>query len=153
MSADNWTVCPACAHRRTQEVEVFREQVRDAYGTIPVAEFDSLRAQLSDMEAKPLPDATFREDYEFYGADGGMVVAVYSGACTACDLSVSFEDSHPFWSPPPARRTSEGSNRASTVQHQLEALGDDAARARHDTDVSSEPDSREVSGASSEHDA
>jgi hypothetical protein len=100
VSADNWAVCPACAHRRKQEIDIFRAQVADAYGTLSVGEFDSLRAQLAEMEAKPLPDETFREDYEFYGADEGTVYVSYSGACQVCDLSVEFRDAHPFWSAP-----------------------------------------------------
>jgi len=42
------------------------------------------------------PKESFREDYEIYGADEGTVTVSYSGSCTKCRLSLSFEDDHPI---------------------------------------------------------
>lgn len=33
----------------------------------------------------------FREDYEIYGAETGVVTVSYSGACCLCGLSLCFE--------------------------------------------------------------
>ena len=41
-------------------------------------------------------DKNFREDYEFYGAETGVVTVVYSGRCVECGYGVSFEDQVPI---------------------------------------------------------
>lgn len=71
-------------------------QVTEGYGKMPIEEWDTLREQAS----RPLDDrerSTFREDYEFYGAETGTITVSYSGSCSVCRLSVSFEEEHPFW--------------------------------------------------------
>ncbi|MFC9755206.1 hypothetical protein [Streptomyces sp. NPDC056921] len=37
---------------------------------------------------------TFREDYEFHGAETGEVTASYCGTCSRCALPTSFEHKH-----------------------------------------------------------
>lgn len=94
MSADNWAVCPRCmARARKAEADKLAE-VMASYGTVPVAEFDAARAAI-----KPVRDQdyrTFREDYEIYGAEGGLVQVSYSGHCDVCGLSLDFKDEHPI---------------------------------------------------------
>jgi hypothetical protein len=95
VSADNWSVCPRCwddAQRKADEAKV---EVMGLYGAIPVEEFDKRRDALEE----PDPDTytTFREDYEFYGADKGEVHASYRGGCSACGLSVELKASKRFW--------------------------------------------------------
>lgn len=65
------------------------------YGTIPVDEFDIARDSL--VEPRSADFVTFREDYEFSGADEGVVYADYRGACTSCGLSVEIKESKKFW--------------------------------------------------------
>lgn len=95
MSADNWTRCPRCLREAREAAAAARDAVMDLYGTIPVEEFDVRRAELTDVD--PYDYTTFREDYEFYGADEGCVEAHYSGHCTVCNLSAKFEHTHRFW--------------------------------------------------------
>ena len=42
-------------------------------------------------------DTTFREDYEFYGAETGTVSYTYSGYCRECELLVTFEGERKFY--------------------------------------------------------
>ena len=94
MSADNWEYCPRCTRR--EEVRLGERQVEvDAlYGKVSVEEFNTARAALDEeREAFTNRRATFREDYEFYGADTGVVKVEYSGECTICGLKLSFKDS------------------------------------------------------------
>jgi len=64
------------------------------YGKVPVKAFDAARAKLG---AAPETDHTFREDYEFYGAEEGTVTAHYGGRCTECGLNVKFRHDEVVW--------------------------------------------------------
>lgn len=100
MSADNWTHCPRCRARGEAEYTKRKDGVLGLYGTVSVEEFDVLRAGLAEFRTG-LDNAreTFREDYEFYGAESGEVVASYSGSCSKCGLSTEFQYVHqiPKW--------------------------------------------------------
>jgi hypothetical protein len=53
-------------------------------------------------------ERTFREDYEFYGAETGEVTARYRGRCTVCGLSGQIDHSTSFFDPSvPPREHSE----------------------------------------------
>lgn len=93
MSADNWAICPRCHRRHFEKLRAGAERVKAAYGQVPVEDWDQMRTQQEEAEATPL-QATFREDYEFYGAEKGEVISSYSGRCTACGLSLHFTDHH-----------------------------------------------------------
>lgn len=95
MSADNWDVCPRCLDGAQKEAEAKRAGVMASYGRVSVEEFDAARAQLKDVD--PEEYRTFREDYKFYGASEGEVMATYSGTCTTCDLHVELQASRKFW--------------------------------------------------------
>ena len=93
MSADKWTVCPRCTKRREAAIEAADGEVADAYGKVPLDEWEEMRRRKSDLITSK-PDHTLREDYEFHGADEGEVVADYSASCDTCDLRVSFTHRH-----------------------------------------------------------
>ncbi len=95
MSADNWAVCPRCRQKELDRLGELSQQVSEGYGKLPLDEFDALRVKLAEG-----PDfkSTFREDYEFYGAEEGTIEYAYSGHCSDCSLSVEFKGEHPFWS-------------------------------------------------------
>jgi hypothetical protein len=95
MSADNWIVCPRCFDRARAAADETKIAVMGLYGTIPVEEFDQRREAL--VEPDPHEFVTFREDYEFYGADKGEIHADYKGACTECGLSVDLSAAKRFW--------------------------------------------------------
>jgi Fe-S cluster biogenesis protein NfuA len=90
MSANNWAVCPRCARTRASELADRAEKVRAMYGTESLEEFDRARTELATDQVKPL-DATFRENYEIYGAESGVVHITYGGGCSVCGLSLTFK--------------------------------------------------------------
>lgn len=95
MSADNWADCPRCKVIRETALVERERAVEDAYGKVPVAEFDAMRADL-ERDKSTLADPTFREDYEIYGAEDGVVRVKYSGHCRDCNLRLKFEHEHPL---------------------------------------------------------
>ena len=95
MSADNWAQCPRCAANRQAAVRDLVAKVAQAYGVLPVTEFDRLRESAVDLECESL-EPTFREDYEINGAETGEVVVSYRGSCARCGLSLKFRDTHPL---------------------------------------------------------
>jgi hypothetical protein len=98
MSADSWAICPRCVAQARAEYDKNVEAVMATYGKVPVEEFDAARAALV---APAMGDfQTFREDYEFYGAEAGEVEASYSGHCSKCGLGLDFKVSRKFWPEP-----------------------------------------------------
>jgi hypothetical protein len=95
MSADNWAICPRCLSEATDKHAAKERRVAALYGKVPVEEFDAQRAALAEID--PEKFRTFREDYEFYGAEDGEVHASYSGGCTTCKMSVILDASKRFW--------------------------------------------------------
>lgn len=97
MSADNWAECPRCIRRAQAALAEQNETLRKAYQTLPMEEFVRLSAELKAKAEVLRPDRrTFREDYEFYGAEDGAVRVSYRGECTVCGLFLSIEESHPI---------------------------------------------------------
>src|SRR5687768_2812887 len=99
MSADNWEVCPRCLRRAQVEMNVERVRVQSLYGTVSRDEYEQAAAALpADSTPNEEKFRTFREDYAFYGANTGEIIAEYSGHCTVCDLSVELKAERKFWS-------------------------------------------------------
>lgn len=96
MSADNWAVCPRCLDRAKAEREAKFEAARVAYGNVAPEEYERLRAE-AQVPVDEDSFRTFREDYEFYGAEKGTITASYSGHCQTCNLNIDFKDEHPFY--------------------------------------------------------
>lgn len=96
MSADNWTVCPRCADRAKAESAERLQVAANAYGTVTPEEYGKLLAE-AQMPVDLGDYQTFREDYEFYGAQTGMVTASYSGHCGTCGLGVDFRHEQRFY--------------------------------------------------------
>lgn len=88
MSADNWADCPRCT-------ETIMAPVRAAYGKVSADEYVRLLAEAR----KRMDGSTFREDYEFYGAETGVLTISYRGVCTVCGLSLKVEEKREFWKP------------------------------------------------------
>lgn len=98
MSADHWAVCPRCLVRARADAMEKSRAAAEAYGKVPVEEWQAMNQAAIDAVPDPENFRTFREDYEFYGADEGAVTATYKGECQTCGLSVSFRHEHPFYS-------------------------------------------------------
>ena len=97
MSADNWAKCPRCYKRGLDHIDELQEEVDSIYGQVTIEEFDAARERLE--QAKMLledSDATFREDYEFWGAEDGVVHVDYLGQCAKCGLKIKFNEEHPI---------------------------------------------------------
>jgi hypothetical protein len=95
VSADNWAICPRCRRRAEAKKAELEEQVRVQYGQILIEDWDALRQEAE----KPLDEmalTTFREDYEFYGVEEGVVFVSYGGSCKTCGLSLSISEQHPI---------------------------------------------------------
>jgi hypothetical protein len=95
VSADNYAICPRCFQEACEKAAAERQRVTGLYGTLPVEEFDAQRAALKTVEAEDY--RTFREDYEFYGADDGEIRADYSGHCSVCSLQTELTARRRFW--------------------------------------------------------
>lgn len=97
MSANNWRTCLKCEALHNEEIETFSAQVEDAYGKIPVADWDALRGTLSAMQNESRSE-TFREDYELGVWSDGTFSVSYSGSCDTCGFKYryQFEDEEPL---------------------------------------------------------
>jgi hypothetical protein len=95
MSADNWEVCPRCFRRAKVAANERAAEVYRAYGKVPPEEFAKARSALREPDREEY--RTFREDYEFYGADVGVVSVEYSGRCDVCGLSAEFHAEERFF--------------------------------------------------------
>lgn len=97
MSASNWAKCPRCQKALDGIVQALAQRLTDAYGKVPVAEYTELQNKLAEaaVHAKR-GHATFREDYEIYGAESGTVTVSYGGSCAECGLNLSFTESKPI---------------------------------------------------------
>lgn len=98
MSADNWAICPHCLKKAEADLAELFLKVAESYGQIPLPEFDALR-QRADQGIDTAALRTFREDYEFYGAEDGIVIASYKGRCHVCGAHVEFKHEVPIPEP------------------------------------------------------
>lgn len=97
MSADNWAHCPRCARRGCDKLDEREAAVQASYGRVPVEEFDEARRQHAGaVNVFKRRERTFREGYEISGAETGAVTVEYSGHCTKCKLSLSFNFTEPI---------------------------------------------------------
>jgi hypothetical protein len=92
MSADNWAVCPRCFARALEVAAEQRATVEESYGSIPRDRFLLAVADLKEPNTADFH--TFREDYEFWGAESGTIEWRYRGVCTACSLAAELSGSH-----------------------------------------------------------
>lgn len=107
MSANNWAICPRCQAKDKADKQFAADRVAETYGHISMAEHDALREQVNNW---PELEASFREDYEIYGAEDGTVKMVYRGQCMftpaeaktprnerrGCGAQLTFEVSKPI---------------------------------------------------------
>jgi alkylation response protein AidB-like acyl-CoA dehydrogenase len=97
MSADNWAKCPRCQRALDGTVQSLAQRLADAYGKVPIAEYTELQNKLAEASVHASRGhQTFREDYEIYGAETGVITVRYGGGCRECGLNIEFEDKHPI---------------------------------------------------------
>jgi len=95
MSADNWAVCPRCEKKRQAKIRETEAEVAAAYGKVSVDKFDAMRESLAELRTAE-PEPTFREDYEFYGVEAGVLRIDYGGSCQVCGLEQEFHHAEPL---------------------------------------------------------
>ncbi len=104
MSADNWAVCPRCSDDNQAEVDRLAEEMKKAYGKVTAEEFVALTGQFAAARDKARDarevGTEFREDYEIYGAEDGVLKIRYGGHCRMCGLDVQINIDHPFYPEP-----------------------------------------------------
>ena len=98
MSAANWAECPRCVAALDSAVAAAEEALLAAddandLGAWKEAHDLVTAARLARADVK----ATFREDYEFYGAEEGEITASYSGECQTCGLAVNLREQRRFF--------------------------------------------------------
>lgn len=100
MSADNWAECPRCIFNDRYEVAQLEHKLNEIYGNVPIQDYEALRNQIEELQYEQDNNRrteTFREDYEFYGAETGTLKISYSGCCTKCGLKLQFEEERDFY--------------------------------------------------------
>lgn len=97
MGADRYSTCPRCQSRKDRQVTDNNARLADAYGRLPLPEFDKLRAEIETFAADPVPQ-TLREVYEFVPPiDDGELRIVYTAWCQTCDLRAEIDETRPLW--------------------------------------------------------
>lgn len=96
MSSDRYSECPRCRHVAEEKKRLLQGKAAEAYGVLPYPDFEALRLE----SEKPLYlEPTFREDWEFYGIEDGVLHAQYGGSCTHCNLRVNLNEEIEFYKP------------------------------------------------------
>lgn len=100
MSASNWAVCPRCKARNRAAINALDDAkalaLSEAYGRVQPSEYITMVNTSPEYPVLKDEGLTFREDYEIYGAEHGVVSVDYGGECTVCHLSVLFSEEHPI---------------------------------------------------------
>ena len=96
MSADNWALCPKCVVQADREYTILVQNLAEAYGVRSEAEYLGLAEAVAKGSRSRRMDNNFREDYEIYGAEDGVVKVNYHGQCTECGVELRFETQHPI---------------------------------------------------------
>lgn len=92
MSASNWAECPKCKEIGTDAIA----EAGKYYGKVPQEQYEQMVAQLRVQQEMSVNEPTFREDWEIYGADKGVVCFSYSGHCSVCGLGMDFDFRRPL---------------------------------------------------------
>lgn len=90
MSADNWGNCPQCKILHASHVERLRATASEAYGKVPVEEWQELNNAAKSAEATDQGE-TLREDYEIGIDEDGEFAVSYSAKCDRCGFKFRFE--------------------------------------------------------------
>lgn len=88
MSADNWTICPACKLTAIKAQERAHKKAEEAYGKAPAAEYLAL---LEIADKKEDIEPSLREDWEIGTDEDGTFVASYRAICK-CGFKFDFKE-------------------------------------------------------------
>lgn len=93
MSADNWAVCPRCRAFEQDRIARAIEDARAAYGVASPEDYEEMTLAANvPIDLGVLQ--TFREDYDIWGAEDGVVRVSYGAQCQKCGLTLKFHHDH-----------------------------------------------------------
>lgn len=97
MSADRWSECPRCKYLYDESVKEKINEIKSLYGKIPEEEYLQKYRDAKISLLKEF-DTSMRQDYEFYGAENGVLNIRFSASCNECGFSWSYkhEEKIPF---------------------------------------------------------
>lgn len=97
MGADRYSVCPRCESRKDRQMSADVSRLADAYGRLPLVEFDALRSEIEAYAAAEIPQ-TLREYYEFTPPVGDGVLGIeYHADCGVCQLGFKISEERTLW--------------------------------------------------------
>jgi hypothetical protein len=98
MSADGWDTCPRCENDSAEKIKELELALADAYGNIELEDWlamkEETKANIQWLESQ---EETWRENYEFYGANTGTLSIRYGAYCTKCGLEFEYEEDVEFY--------------------------------------------------------
>jgi hypothetical protein len=88
VSADNWTICPACKAKAEADRASKTEKAAKAYGKVSAEEFH----KFNDAAREPIKlQETMREDYELGTDEDGQFEVSYHASCQVCTFKFAFK--------------------------------------------------------------
>ncbi len=91
MSANNWTECPKCKRDKAANIKKLKSRHATEYGKIPLAEYQKIGEQITDLESESDGGETLREDYEIWINKDGVFTVDYGCSCDRCKFKFSFK--------------------------------------------------------------
>jgi|ERR1700724_4668678 len=88
MSANNWTVCPACRKKQIEEKEAKLIELGEAYGKMLPKDYLKL---LKEAEKPVCQEDNMREDYQLGIDEDGEFEISYRASCQDCNFSFSYK--------------------------------------------------------------
>ena len=95
MSANRYSVCPACQAKHDEKIEAAKVKRDESYGVVSREEYERLDDAYGSLVRKEL-DTHLREDWEVCPVDDGVMLFTYSCSCSVCDLRRKFEVHQPI---------------------------------------------------------
>ena len=98
MSADGWQQCPQCSEEAEKKINELTNSIDEQYGRLdPESWLEFKRCTELDIDEIERSEQTWREQFEFFGAESGVLKVSYSAYCTVCKLKLEFKQEHPFY--------------------------------------------------------
>jgi len=92
MGADNWATCPRCKEKAFQEYHKAVKTVSDAYGKVPEEDYQTMKAQLPNLDPnKGEKHCTLREDYDLGIDEDGTFEVSYCAHCKECGFKFDYK--------------------------------------------------------------
>lgn len=94
MSANNWTQCPRCYVTNLTKAKELDKAASEAYGKVPVEQFDELRDKARSFREAIVTDDKFssslREDWDL-GIHKGKFYVSYGASCSTCGFEFRYK--------------------------------------------------------------